>query len=257
MCCAVAIIHANFLARIYRPERLVHPDGVVSHTAIRMRVRPANRFIDAIVMGNDLLANLLDEPRWHIARRTYGSSHNTLIGLIVDWWISQGIVHGRQHRVMEGALPYEGNKGRCDAILLDGDIAIGVVEVEGGFKFDNYFKKLDTIGHYFGGKAKEWDSLQFGVLLAYPTSLRGELPLDKFVEKGRTSLLGHPERQLIILTLDKQWGAESLGLLFKGRYYHEGRPYKVTGVRIQMQDGEQIIEQRSRILTDEIPTLPA
>lgn len=37
-------------------------------------------------MSTELLTRL-ESVRWNIISQTYGSSHATLIGLLVDWWM--------------------------------------------------------------------------------------------------------------------------------------------------------------------------
>ena len=96
---------------------------------------------------DDLLTSL-ESVRWHIAFRTFGNSHATLIGLLVDWWISSAS-KDQDRWVLEGAPPYSpwvaGGTGSCDAVLVEGATSRGLVEVEGTYhettikKIEKYF----------------------------------------------------------------------------------------------------------------------
>ena len=71
---------------------------------------------------HDLLGSL-KTAKWDTIFHTIGSSHNTLVGLIVDWWIS-GASNGT-HLTLEPALRFvEGRScgvpGTPDAIIGGG-----------------------------------------------------------------------------------------------------------------------------------------
>lgn len=202
----------------------------------------------------DLLTSLMTVPRWDITRNIYGSSHNTLIGLLVAGWISIGVPTEQEHRVLEGA-PRAFNGRPCDAILVKDQKPVGIAEVEGGSianynsaarrrgeaipndELRQYFKALDRIGGYFADQA--WQTLEFAVYVAYPTELRKDLPIARFVAKGKDLIEQHPTKQLIILVFDREWRTESPGSLFK-KPYHDGHFYRVTGSLIYKQNDQSI-----------------
>jgi hypothetical protein len=70
------------------------------------------------VMLSTQIFSQLDKVRWHIAEKTFGNDHSTLIGLLVDWWISMS---PKTHFALEGgpaigAGPQE-HRGQCDALF--------------------------------------------------------------------------------------------------------------------------------------------
>ncbi|MBW1997559.1 MAG: hypothetical protein JRJ29_06285 [Deltaproteobacteria bacterium] len=81
--------------------------------------------------GQNVLRSLRN-VRWNVAGKTYGNNHSTLIGLLVDWWVS---VSPDCHWALEGgpANGYKGKgvRGQCDGMLCANDEPVGVVEVEG------------------------------------------------------------------------------------------------------------------------------
>ena len=73
---------------------------------------------------DDELFNSFVWEGWNIAFRTYGNSHNTLIGLVVNWWITHApqMDTGGEHWAIESGIFYqEGQNGEaCAAILVEG-----------------------------------------------------------------------------------------------------------------------------------------
>src|SRR6266704_2860222 len=71
--------------------------------------------------------------RWHVAERTYGNDHSTLIGLLVDWWVSRDATNS----VLEGGPSCNPRRtglmgrGHCDALFCRNAKPVGVLEVEG------------------------------------------------------------------------------------------------------------------------------
>ncbi|GAC1566157.1 MAG: hypothetical protein NVS3B14_06660 [Ktedonobacteraceae bacterium] len=65
----------------------------------------------------DHLLTSLQTARWESAFHTFGSNHNALIGLLVDWWISCQSEHDAIEGAPSFALRSEGGGGACDAIL--------------------------------------------------------------------------------------------------------------------------------------------
>jgi hypothetical protein len=87
--------------------------------------------------GAELLLESLATARWHVAAQTFGNSHATLIGIVVDWWVSTGQADRYALEGGPSAHPLRhGMRGTrvCDALLCGVDGAEGVVEVEGGRK---------------------------------------------------------------------------------------------------------------------------
>jgi hypothetical protein len=194
---------------------------------------------------NTQLLTSLEHVKWDIMSQTYGSSHSTLIGLLVDWWITNST--GESHWVLESGLPYRkrkpGEKGeqqeRCDAILVEKDTFKGIVEVEGS-RYECTIKKMMK---YFSSDYLECSNLQFGIFLAYGYGCQPqtwEKYMKKFIQWGteNTEKLReeHPGKQLIILALDKSCEQKKLGPHALGEYCWT--PYRVSGTIIQ--DGKEL-----------------
>jgi len=190
-------------------------------------------------MGNNELLDSLKHVRWQVARNTYGSSHCTLIGLLVDWWISEnpltnsalesGPSFGYRPRAEKGG-------GQCDAVLMQGGMSKGIIEVEGGYQggtgnIERYLTTIEKIGKYFAAEHEDFQSLEFGIFLAYPTRkeyMTNVLPLEQFVEYGLAVTKAYSGKQLAILTLEKKWERQLAGPRARN-FYYEATPYEVRG----------------------------
>src|SRR2546426_891029 len=118
-------------------------------------------------MGNPF-SSLLDDlaaVRWDVASRTFGSDHATLVGLLVEWWVSGApkirwaLESGPSFGYVEGGA----GRGQCDALLCERDLALGLVEVEG-------YRRVYTaekIGKFFGSSDRDLSALAFAILLVY------------------------------------------------------------------------------------------
>lgn len=113
--------------------------------------------------GREILHDL-KTAQWDTALRTYGNNHSTLIGLLVDWWVSED---PERRWALEGG-PTNGYseqdvRGQCDALFcLDRD-PVGVLEVEGS----RHRQAAKKIGTFFDGRYKEIQPIRFGILLLY------------------------------------------------------------------------------------------
>jgi hypothetical protein len=192
---------------------------------------------------DDLLTSL-EGVRWDVAFRTFGNSHATLIGLLVDWWISNAPKQ-RDRWVLEGAPSYgpwvAGDAGLCDAVLVEDGASRGVIEVEGTY----HESTVKKIGKYFSSSFMDLQGLEFGVFLGY-TYNRKPLILDKLIEYGAIVSSIHPGKQLAILVLDKQWEPQKAGPRAPRKAgdetYYSARPIKVRGALIY--DGKLLAEER-------------
>ena len=179
----------------------------------------------------DELFNSLVWDGWNIAFRTYGNNHNTLIGLVVNWWITHAPQMGTrgEHWAIESGILYQkGQNGEaCDAILVEGQfpkgIPKGIVEVELGVNdskkgqkvLDKYFSTMDKIGEYFKSSEYDFSSSQFGLFFAYSEDLKEATRnnrLEQLVEHGIKLSQDFPQQQqLFILWLDKTHEVPKLG----------------------------------------------
>ena len=113
----------------------------------------------------------LKEVRWDVLARTYGNSHATLVGLMIEWWVGRSTCM----TVMEPGPTYKYHpKGKgsthCDALLLEKGKALGVLEVEG----TRIPSTLEKMGHFLTPREESyWQNLQFGIFVAYAYGPKG------------------------------------------------------------------------------------
>lgn len=175
----------------------------------------------------------LRTTRWNTALRTYGNDHATLIGLLVDWWIS-----GDPERrwALEGgpANGYEepGVKGQCDALFCFDHDPLGVLEVEG----TRYQQTARKLGTFFDGRYKEIQPIRFGILLLYAYNVVGigtqrafpSALVPEAFEEVQHVTVRHPTKPIIIISLDKTYKRIREGIRAKTEYY-QGEPSRIQG----------------------------
>jgi hypothetical protein len=185
----------------------------------------------------DLLGSL-SHANWQLAARVFGNSHATLTGLLVDWWISASpssrwaLDGGPSFAHLEKGL----GGGLCDAVLGEGDNALGVIEVEGS-RYDDTLRK---IGRFFASTKPGLRNLRFGVFLAYAYSPVGRgddkhferMPMEHFLDLGSSISSANPDKQLALLTLDKMYGQAYTDPRLLGGWYL-GRPAVMNGALIE------------------------
>ncbi len=125
--------------------------------------------------SQNLLESLIKNGNWEVAFKTFGNNHNTLIGLIVEWWT---LSYPNRYALEPGISYRQGVKGagRCDAILVENHTPKGIVEVQG---VRTYRKAIERMENYFNPNSRDkiYNKLEFGILLVYPTepSLEGRI----------------------------------------------------------------------------------
>jgi hypothetical protein len=167
--------------------------------------------------GKQLLEALQQAP-WGVAARAYGNSHATLIGLLVQWWIT---ADPAARSVVEGGPSFDTRRqgvggGICDALFCAGDDAVGVLEVEGTRGTTTATK----IGSFFPAAYPSLERLQFGILLLYAYEPRGAGINRRFSAAGDAATLtavaqvsqAYPEKPLLVITLDKTYARQSSGI---------------------------------------------
>lgn len=168
-----------------------------------------------------------DKVRWETALRTYGNNHSTLIGLLVDWWVTLS----RNNFALESGpssnhMPKGKGRGQCDIMfgekVEEKDQAVGVAEVEGSIeeKWDRCVKKIDR---FF----ENYKSLQFAILLIYPYQPTGRgknrqvalidprtlVPLVNDLSKKR------PSKGIVVIIVSKQFNRDLKGIRARNDYY--------------------------------------
>ncbi len=191
------------------------------------------------------LLGSLQHVRWQTAFRTFGNDHATLIGLLVDWWISGDPA---QRWALEGGPSFgfrprtEQGNGQCDAAFGEGTQNAGILEVEG----TRHAWTIEKIGRFFAAEYPEFATLRFGIFLAYAYGAVGTgpgraippFPLDEFVAHAKSVTAARPGRQLAVLALDKLREPQPGGSpRFRSEFYW-GRPLRVTGALVV--DGQEI-----------------
>jgi hypothetical protein len=168
---------------------------------------------------------------------------------LIDWWISEAPPDSHHWALGSGpSFGYrkrgENGGGQCDAILVEGNVSKGVVEVEGS-RLEYTLRK---IGNYFKAEYSDLEGLEFGIFLAYaygPVGKRKErtiptLPLESLVECGKEITGEYPGKQLAILALDKVWEPQRSGPRARNEYYF-GRPSQITGSLLK--NGEEVVRR--------------
>jgi len=217
------------------------------------------------VDGIGLIEGLSQVP-WNVVGRTYGNTHATLTGLLVNWWVG---LSPRGNWALEGGLSLGKSAGKnsnqaakskgnrktssgaavCDAVLCMRSEPVGAVKIEGS-KPLVAVEKLESI---LATDREELRSLRFAflVLHSYEASGRGEkraLPpaaspavLEKVAELSKK----FPDKPIVVIVVDKKyerlkqgvralnehyWGtADSIqGILFQGGEELLRRPYDMS-----------------------------
>jgi hypothetical protein len=189
----------------------------------------------------------LSRAQWEVASRTYGNSHSTLIGLLVDWWIR---LSPDSHTVLDGP-PSHGrrNAGQADAVLCCHEKPMGVLEVEG----TDWLRKVKSIVNYSETERPDLKSIRFGVLLLYRTMAKGrgkkrqyhriEKPIFNSIERATRE---HPGRAIIAIELHKGFRRFPSGVRSISPYYF-GTMDEVTGVLFtQGKEGGRVVLFDSR-----------
>jgi len=120
----------------------------------------------------------------------------------------------------------------CDALLCEGAEVCGVLEVEG--TRSKY--TAEKIGKFFTAEVEHYRSLSFGILVLYAYSPTGKgreraYPAARDEETIQEVLQissSFPEKDIIVITLDKLYKRQSTGIRSRNEYYW-GELSKVKG----------------------------
>ncbi len=190
------------------------------------------------------LLKSLKNAKWEVAFKTFGNDHATLIGLIVSCWV---LSKSKEVRfALDSGLTFGYRKnfkggGVCDAVLAEGNIAKGIVEVEGVGK---YRTTVEKIGKYFTeGVYPQFKNLEFAILLVYPfgPSGRGQnrqvppIPTENILKLAKENLSSqYPDKILVILILEKEFKRITDESNFRSRNeYHQCTPTKIVGYSLK------------------------
>lgn len=197
-------------------------------------------------MDMDALSILrsLSKVHWNVAARTYGNDHATLIGLLVQWWMS---LSPGKHWALEGgpAFGYRkrgtGGGGQCDAVFCEERDVLAILEVEG----TRPLYTIEKIGKFFAAEYDEFKTLRFSILLLYAYEAEGRGDARRIPPAGTPQVfeatsklsLRYPDKSIIVITLDKMYERQSEGIRARNEYYW-GTPSTIKGFLYR--NGEQV-----------------
>lgn len=195
------------------------------------------------MIKTDKILQELQKVRWHVAGKTFGNDHATLIGLLVDWWIS---LSPTTHTALEGGpsngYSRKGMRGQCDALFCNNELPAGVLEVEGS----RCLYTARKIGYFFAARNPEFKSLQFGILVlyAYEPAGRGKdrnFPLVEYTETLQEvqSITKDSDKTVAVVSIDKKYLPKRSGIRTLNEYYF-GEPSKIRGILFR--NGRQLEE---------------
>jgi len=209
----------------------------------------------------DELLKFVKSVNWETAARTFGNSHNTLIGLLVDAWI-RFAPKRKAHYVLEAPPSLEENEKRkekarrlSDVILVHDVRPVGIVEVEGL----DPFKACKKMARYL--KMRKPTRFLFGLCVFYACRPRGgkgqkkELYWLKVKDaKDKDTGLGNikkkaqgisTDKPLMLIFVDKEYESDPLDpnihLRKAGAQYGRGKVNHVFGyIIVRGKSGSEI-----------------
>ena len=111
----------------------------------------------------------------------------------------------------------------CDAVFCENSNAIGILEVEGTRGVDT----IEKIGKFFKSSLNDLKTLRFAVAILYPVA-----PIGRGPQRAMPSALDaetltmvtkvsreHPNKPIIMVTLDKVYERQAEGIRNKNDYY--------------------------------------
>ena len=204
----------------------------------------SDRHVKSMVI--DLARNI----NWETAARTFGNSHNSLIGLVVDAWIG---VAPKARYVLEAPPALKENKKRkenarrhSDVILVHGVLPVGIVEVEGL----NPCKACEKMAHYLKIRKHRFS---FGLCVFYACRPRGKGPKKELhwlkvkdagdkdaglrkIKKKAEGISCKTDKPLMLIFVDKEYESDPLDpkihLRAEGAQYGRGKVNHVFGYMI-------------------------
>lgn len=174
----------------------------------------------------------LKQIQWDVVGRTYGNNHATLIGILVNWWISRN----KEHWALEGGpsngYKNKGTRGQCDALLCSNNSPIGVLEVEGS----RHSETVRKIGYFFRTKCEDIKGIRFGIIFLYTYECQGRGDQRSFLPAAVPKALSEVEKvtrenkgkPIIVITMDKKYNRNISGVRLRNEYYR-GQPNLLEG----------------------------
>ena len=202
--------------------------------------------------GSGMMESLAQVP-WSVVARTYGNTHATLIGLLVNWWVG---LSPRSNWALEGgisAAKSSKTKGKkkgpacaalCDLVLCMRSEPVGAVKVEGS-KPLAAIEKLESI---LATDREELRSLRFAVLVlhTYEAAGRGEkrtLPpaASPEVLSRIEELSGKfPDKRIVVILVDRKYERRNQGVRSLNEHYW-GTTESIQGILFE--GGEEVLRR--------------
>ncbi|MCC7362252.1 MAG: hypothetical protein IT317_22410 [Anaerolineales bacterium] len=131
--------------------------------------------------------------------------------------------------------------GACDALLCENEQVLGVLEVEG----TRQEYTAEKLGNYFKAELDYYRSISFGILALYaysPTGRGEERTYASVRQEGTVRAIlqvaiAHPDKQIVFITVDKEYRHQRTGVRTKALYY-AGEISRVTGCLFQ--NGQEV-----------------
>jgi hypothetical protein len=203
----------------------------------------------------------LSQVPWNVAGRTYGNTHATLTGLLVNWWVG---LSPRSNWALEGGLPVSQGAGKtagrgakskgkrkattgaaaCDLVLCMRSEPVGVVKIEG----TRPLVAIDKLGSVLANDREELRSLRFAVLVlhTYEAAGRGEkraLPpaaSPAVMEQIGTLSTKFPDKPIVVILVDKKYERLKEGVRALNEHYW-GTPDSIQGILFKA--GEELMRR--------------
>lgn len=203
----------------------------------------------------------LSQIPWNVVGRTYGNTHATLTGLLVNWWVG---LSPRSNWALEGGLSLgksapKGAKGTakskgarkapagaalCDAVLCMRTEPVGAVKIEGS----KPLVALDKLESILATDREELSSLRFALLVlhTYEAAGRGEkraLPpaaSPAVLEKVARVSEKFPDKPIIVILVDKKYERLQKGVRALNEHYW-GTPDSIQGILFE--GGEELMRR--------------
>ncbi|HEY4273570.1 MAG TPA: hypothetical protein VGM65_16340 [Candidatus Udaeobacter sp.] len=190
-------------------------------------------------MADSSLIEQLKSLRWDVVQRVHGNAHHTLISLCVAWWISFGISLGKNYDAFEefsdggGGERGEG-RGQCDAILCEGSVPIGMLEVEGILQRNpkRYYETMNKVARFLKSNMGDFEKLQFALVFLYPTGFADARPVitpERLAHAVQISKEA-PGKKLLLVEIEKTYAQYPVGSI-RARY--SGTPRAARGMLIE------------------------
>jgi hypothetical protein len=202
--------------------------------------------------GLGMMESLSQVP-WSVVARTYGNTHATLTGLLVNWWVG---LSPRSNWALEGGISASRGskiKGKrkgpacaalCDAVLCLRSEPVGAVTVAGS----KPLAAVEKLGGILATDREELRSLRFAILVlhTYEAAGRGEkrtLPpaaSPEILTKVEELSGKFPDKRIIVIAVDRKYERRKQGVRSLNEHYW-GTAESIQGILYEA--GEEMLRR--------------